>query len=283
MHRIIRMEIRFLLFIKVIIILFLYPGRSFSQNSDTKLDSSKLAKKYIEAIRIENPPKVDGILDEPFWQTLPVAGDFVEYGPRNGTEPYFKTEVRFAYDDIALYASAIMFDPHTDSIFNQLGKRDQIEQLMTDYLSFDILPYDDDLNMYEFKVSPGNLQNDCKYSAVGQDISWDAVWESATSITDSGWIIEIKIPYSALRFPKAENQVWGINMWRNNLRKREYSTWSWVDNKTQDIFKYYGKLVGMKNIKPPLRLSFSPYLSGYVEKNPGKDWSYFIKGGMDVK
>jgi hypothetical protein len=177
-----------------------------------------------------------------------------------------------------------MFDPAPDSLFKQLGKRDQIEQLTTDYLSFDILPYDDDLNMYEFKVTPGNLQNDCKYSAVGQDITWDAVWESATQIIDSGWVIEIKIPFSALRFPKNENQVWGINMWRNNQRKQEYSTWSWVDNKTQDIFRYYGKLVGMKNIKPPLRLSFSPYLSGYVEKNPdNKAWSYFFRGGMDVK
>jgi hypothetical protein len=271
-------------FLPVFGVLIFFSTTARSQNGESKLDSARLAKKNIEAIRIDTPPKIDGILDEPFWQTLPVATDFVEYSPRNGTKPVFNTEVRFAYDDVALYASAIMFDPIPDSIFNQLGKRDQIEQLMTDYLSFDILPYDDDLNMYEFKVSPGNLQNDCKYSAVGQDITWDAVWESATQIIDSGWVIEIKIPFSALRFPKIENQVWGINMWRNNLRKREYSTWSWVDNKTQDIFRYYGKLVGMKNIKPPLRLSFSPYLSGYVEKNPDNDkWSYFFRGGMDVK
>ena len=284
MHRWITPGFRLLILSKIIIVLLLCPGKLYPQNAEAKLDSARLAKKYIEAIRIEVPPKIDGILDESFWQTLPVADDFVEYSPRNGTEPLFNTEVRFAYDDVALYASAIMFDPNPDSIFNQMGKRDQIEQLMTDYLSFDILPYDDDLNMYEFKVSPGNLQNDCKYSAVGQDISWDAVWESATSITDSGWIIEIKLPYSALRFPKIENQVWGINMWRNNLRKREYSTWSWVDNKTQDIFRFYGKLTGIKNIKPPLRLSFSPYLSGYVEKDASKkDWSYFFRGGMDVK
>jgi hypothetical protein len=276
--------VRILALLQIIVSLLLYAGRVYPQNGETRLDSLKLAKKQIEAIRIDTPPKIDGNLDEAFWQTLPVARDFVEYSPRNGTNPLFDTEVRFAYDDVALYACAIMHDPAPDSIFNQLGKRDQIEQLMTDYLSFDILPYDDDLNMYEFKVSPGNLQNDCKYSAVGQDVTWDAVWESATKITDSGWIIELKIPFSALRFPKIENQVWGINMWRNNLRKREYSTWSWVDNKTQDIFRFYGKLVGMKNIKPPLRLSFSPYVSGYVEKKPDNDqWSYFFRGGMDVK
>lgn len=275
---------RFLALWQIIVFFSLLADPLYSQNAEGRLDSAKLAIKQIEAIRILTPPKIDGILDEPFWKTLPVATDFVVYTPRNGTLPVFNTEVRFAYDDVALYASAIMFDPHTDSIFKELGKRDQIEQLVTDYISFDILPYNDDLNMYEFKVNPQNLQNDCKYSAVGQDITWDAVWESAAKITDSAWIVEIKIPYSALRFPKIENQVWGINMWRNNQRRNEFSTWSYVDNKTMNIFRYYGKLVGIKNIKPPLRLSFSPYVSGYVEKNPEfKNWSYFFRGGLDLK
>ncbi|MEI6898461.1 MAG: DUF5916 domain-containing protein [Bacteroidota bacterium] len=267
------------------IILFLSLSEIlFSQVVEKRLDSLQLSKKHIEAVRIAIPPKIDGVLDESFWNSVPAANDFVEYSPRNRTSPLFKTEVRFAYDDAALYASAIMFDPHPDSICRQMGKRDQIEQLTTDYISFDILPYDDDLNMYEFKVSPANLQNDCKYSAIGQDITWDAVWESATSINDSSWIVEIKIPWSALRFPKTEIQQWGINMWRNNMRKQEYSTWSWVDNKTQDIFRYYGKLVGIRNIKPPLRLSFTPYLSGYLEKTPeSKNWSWFLRGGLDLK
>jgi hypothetical protein len=275
---------KFLVLYQLILLLILPVVQVFSQNGEPKLDSSALAKKQIRATRIVTPPKIDGNLDEPFWNTLPVASDFVEYAPRNGTKPVFNSEVRFAYDDEALYISAFMFDPAPDSIFRQLGKRDQIEQLTTDYISFDILPYDDDLNMYEFKVSPGNLQNDCKYSAIGQDITWDAVWESAAKITDSGWVAEVKIPFSALRFPKIENQVWGINMWRNNQRRQEYSTWSWVDNKSQEIFRYYGKLVGMSNIKPPLRLSISPYVSGYVEKNPdSKNWSYFFRGGLDLR
>ena len=102
--------------------------------------------------------------------------------------------------------------------------------------------------MYEFKVNPSGVQNDCKYSMLGQDITWDAVWESAMSINDSSWVLELKFPYSALRFPKIENQEWGINMWRNFYRRQEYSTWSWVNNNTQNIFKYYGRLVGISNI-----------------------------------
>jgi hypothetical protein len=254
------------------------------QNQAIPPDSSFLAKKSIEAVRITAPPKIDGNLDEPFWKTLPVAGDFVEYTPRNGIPAQVRTEARFAYDDMALYIGAMLYDPHPDSIFMEMGKRDQIESLATDYISFDILPYNDQLNMYEFKVSPANLQNDCKYSAVGQDITWDAVWESATKITDSGWIVEVRIPYSALRFTGEKEQVWGFNMWRNLYRRQEFSTWTFVDNTTMDIFRFYGTLEGIRDINPPVRLSFSPYATGYIDKNPDqKKWSYFVRGGMDLK
>jgi hypothetical protein len=246
-------------------------------------DSTILAKKSIKAIRIATPPKIDATLNEPFWSECPVADKFVVYSPGNGTQPRYPSEIRFAYDDLALYISAVLFDDHPDSICKELGKRDQVEALNTDYISFDILPYNDQLNMYEFKVTPGNLQNDCKYTAVGVDPNWNAVWESAAKILDSCWVAEIKIPWSALRFPKVDKQVWGINMWRNFHRKQEFSTWTFVNNQTDEIFKYYGTLTGIDSIQPPLRLSLSPYLSGYVTKDPQQDWSYFIRGGLDLR
>lgn len=262
----------------------LYAFSIQAQQSNVRLDSTMLKRKNIDALRIANPPKIDGNLNESLWKTLPVAGQFVEYNPRNGTAPTFQTEIRFAYDDVALYISAIMFDPAPDSIRMELGRRDQIEQLATDYISFDILPYNDQLTMYEFKLSPQNIQGDCKYSAVGQDYNWDAVWESSTRINDSGWIAEVKIPYSALRFPKMETQVWGINMWRNLYRYQEYSTWCYVDNKTNEIFRFYGTVTGMRNVDAPLRLAFSPYITGYIEKDPAlKNWSYYARGGLDLK
>ena len=269
----------------LLLTLFLvFTCRISGQGLHGTLDSSRLQRKTIEAVRIKNPPRIDGIPDDLVWKMAPAATDFVEYTPRNATEAPYATEIRFVYDDVALYALAIMYDPHPDSIFKELGRRDQIEQLATDYISFDILPYNDGLNMYEFKVTPDGLQNDCKYSAIGQDVNWDAVWESAAKITDSAWIVEIKLPYSALRFPKVDKQVWGINMWRNFYRKHEWSTWCFVDNKMQDIFKYYGELTGIDNINPPLRLSLTPYVSGYIQKDPGTDrFSSFARGGMDAR
>jgi hypothetical protein len=274
-------------YFRVVFIFFFFSSilsTSFARNVHSVHDSLFMAKKTIRAIRISTPVKIDAIMDEPFWKECPVASDFVEYSPRNGTVPPVSTEVRFVYDDEALYIFAIMHDPHPDSICKELGKRDQVESLTTDYISFDLLPYNDGLNMFELKVTPSGLQNDCKYSAIGTDITWDAVWENASKITDQGWVAEVKLPFSALRFPKIENQVWGFNMWRNFHRVNEWSTWSWVDNKDNNIFGYYSQLVGISKIKPPVRLSFSPYLSGYVEKTPEKkNESYFLRGGLDLR
>ncbi len=133
------------------------PSILVAQDAFSVLDSAKLTRKNIEAVRISTPPKIDGHPDETFWKNIKPARDFVEYAPRNGTLPSLPTEIRFAYDDQALYILALMFDNHPDSICKQLGRRDQIEGLNTDYISFDILPYNDGLNMFEFKVSPANF------------------------------------------------------------------------------------------------------------------------------
>ncbi|NVO18342.1 MAG: carbohydrate binding family 9 domain-containing protein [Bacteroidetes bacterium] len=241
-------------------------------------------KKNYEASYISMPPKIDGKLDDKVWENLPVAGNFIVYAPYNGSSPANQTRVKLAYDNDAVYIAAEMLDSHPDSICKEFGKRDQVESLNTDYISFDILPYNDGLNMYEFKVTPANLQNDCKYSAIGTDLNWDAVWESATLITDSSWIAEVRIPWSALRFPRIAEQKWGFNLWRNFQRRREFSTWSYIDNQDQDIFKYYGTITGIRNIDPPVRLSITPYVAGYIENSPEvTGWKYSGRGGLDLK
>ena len=271
-------------FILILTFCFVFFRTGFAQELTTDEDSSFLVKKTMYGSRITTPPKIDGILDDPVWETLPVTSSFVQYAPYNGTPPVFETFVRIGYDDVALYAGIFMRDPHPDSILRELGRRDQIDELNTDYISIDILPYNDGLNMYEFKISACGIQGDGKYSAVGQDRNWDAVWESAVHISDSGWNAEIKIPYSALRFPKTEEQVWGINIWRNLHRYREYSTWTYIPNNVEEILMYYGELKGIEKIKPPVRLSITPYLGAYIENHPGsKKWTPFIRGGMDLR
>ncbi|KAF0190357.1 MAG: hypothetical protein FD166_3819, partial [Bacteroidetes bacterium] len=114
------------------------------------------------------------------------------------------------------------------------------------------------------------------------DDSWNAVWESKVCRNDKGWIAEIRIPYSALRFPKKPVQEWGINFSRMTRRYSEFSHWSPINVKEQGFVHQCGLLKGISDIDSPLRLSLYPYISSYLDNYGGSN-SYSINGGADIK
>ncbi len=129
------------------------------------------------------------------------------------------------------------------------------------------------------------MQGDAKLSG-SADITWDAVWESKVSIKKDGWVAEIKIPFSAIRFSKSSIQTWGIQFTSFSRTTNETATWSPDDPSINGMINKWGSWNGIKNISPPPRLSFLPYLSGGVKTSPvsGNNISEYLKsGGMDVK
>ncbi len=241
------------------------------------------AKKKANAIRVTEAPRIDGVLDEAAWKDAPVASDFTEYIPYNDRPGVYRTEVRFLYDNTALYVGAIMYDPSPDSILVQKGLRDT-DGLNADQFGFSISPFNDGVNAFVFFQYASDVQMDYKISSNSTDLSWDAVWESKAKITKEGWIAEFKIPFSAIRFPKKAVQEWGFNCSRDVRRYRERSSWNRIDKKVDGVVNQQGLLEGIENVKPPLRLSLSPYLSGYVEKNPeNTNWQFTGNYGADLK
>ncbi len=244
-------------------------------------------RKRIEAFKVSTPPEIDAVLDEKVWKNVPAATGFFQLSPYNGKSPTHKTEVKFIYDNNAIYIGAMLFDSAPDSILTELSVRDDAG--MTDYFGVYIDPFNDALNSFGFFVTSRGVQIDKKLIGDndddrGSDDSWDAVWESEVKIIDIGWVIEMRIPYSALRFPKKDIQHWGINIHRNLKRYREISTWNLIDKEVAGMNAQAGELTGIKNITPPLRLSFVPYVSGYVESDPeSSSWGYSYKGGLDIK
>jgi len=238
-------------------------------------------RKETVALKVQHEPVIDGKLDESFWMQTVAAKDFVQNEPNNGLPSNYQTHVHIVYSNYAIYIGALMFDPSPDSIMKQMSRRDELGQ--TDYFGISIDPFNDGLNGYTFVVSSGNIQFDALQSQE-EDPSWDAVWNSEVSITDEGWVAEIEIPYSALRFPKKPVQKWGINMARNVQRTREKSFWNHVDAKIDGYLKQSGQLLGIENIEPPIRLSLTPYLAGYVQKNQNiESFDYSLRGGLDLK
>ncbi len=245
-------------------------------------------KKKLSATRTTVSPKIDGLLDDAAWANAPIASDFIELRPVPGRveSKEGRTEIKMIYDDYAIYVSARMYD-NPDSVVHELVSRDQIGN--ADFVGVIFDTFLDGVNGYGFFVTAAGVQFDAKYSLIGgEDENWNAVWESSVKLDDKGWTAEIKIPYSALRFSSKVMQNWGMNVTRKRTGKNRQTFWNNVDPKVDGFVNQSGILEGLENIKAPLRLSFSPYIStlisNYPYNSPGvKNTQASINGGMDVK
>ncbi|TRX65836.1 DUF5916 domain-containing protein [Carboxylicivirga sp. M1479] len=242
-------------------------------------------KKNTIATYIDTPIKIDGQLSESYYQNNRGAVDFVQLEPYNGSPAMQPSEVWYFYDQQAIYVGAMLYDSAPDSIYNYLSERDDIG--MSDYFGVYIDPYNEGQLSYGFYLTPAGVQTDIKAIKSDrdrEDSNWDAVWESKTRITEEGWVIEMRIPYSAIRFPEKDVHLWGLNMFRNIRRYNSNSSWNFIDRNVSGWIHQQGELSGIESIKPPARLSFSPYLATYLERNEYSDETNFIyKGGLDLK
>ena len=125
-------------------------------------------------------------------------------------------------------------------------------------------------------------QMDCLATEGTEDYSWDAIWQSSVKITDSGWEVEMRIPYAAFRFPKSKSQNWGINFMREIKRKNQKYTWNYINNRIGSVLTQSGKLEGIENINPPTRLFLIPYTSAYYQKDRFES-DKILKAGLDIK
>ena len=270
----------------LIIILSLFSLGLFGQNVENK---TLLSTRTSENI------KIDGVLDENTWAMAPIASGFsrTEQQPEGMLSQ--KSVVKVLYDDKALYIGAELLDTHPDSILKELSERDRVQN--ADWFAVIIDTYQDGINGLSFGLTASGVQIDGKYSAGDNgtnpfntgDPNWDAVWASKVQITERGWIVEMEIPFSALRFPKSELQSWNINFCRSIRRTREMGFWNKVDPNILSMMQQNGSLTGIKNIKAPVRLSGTPFLAGYIQNQydrngtPKSSWGRSFNGGMDVK
>jgi hypothetical protein len=238
----------------------------------------------IQAWRIEGQPVIDGDLDDPAWQAVGQfhSGPFIQTSPENGAPSSQKTEIRIAYTDFAIYVGAMLFDEEPGQILREFGIRDSGER-NSDMFAVAFDTYDKQQNAFAFLVSAAGVQTDIFLTPNGDDVSWNAVWKSAVKIHDNGWAVEMEIPYSALRFAKQDEQVWGINFQRILKRKQETAFWNHVDASVNGLVNQFGKLRGLRGIAPPPRIQFTPYVSGYLVKGTDGQVSSSVNGGMDLK
>lgn len=258
-------------------------GTTLAQIDSTSIVIKIIKKEVIKAIKVAEKPKIDGILDDEVYKNaMPFEGKFYQMSPDNGAPGSYETKVIVVYTDYGLYVAAQMYDPDPSTVPQELGKRDDLGKNV-DMFGFVIDPVNKGQNGFNYIVTAAGVQADAVASQ-NDDWNWDAVWKSAVDFNKDGWAVEMEIPYSAIRFPKHEVGDWGINFYRASKRLNEESTWNFVNQEVDGFINQSGTLSGLENLTPPLRLSFSPYLSGAVSYDGEADvFSSSYAGGMDLK
>jgi hypothetical protein len=250
------------------------------------LSVQSFAQRTLQTQRITTAPKIDGFINEPEWNLMTPADSFINNSPDFGKPASKKTLVWVIYDDEAIYVAARLFE-NPNEIRKQLTGRDNEQRQDVDFFSVLFDTYNDNQNAFQFTVTSRNVQSDVRISLASQrDYSWDAVWESRVKFVEDGWQLEMKIPYISLRFSKADIQKWGVNFNRFSRKNNESTYWNPINPNVDGFVNQFGDLEGISQIKPPLRLSFLPYISTGYRSSPAGDQrnnDWLRSGGMDVK
>jgi len=249
----------------------------------------------------DSPIAIDANLNEASWQQSPVVSDFIQFEPDDGIASARKTEVRILFGKDDLYIGATMCD-NQENIENNLGRRDEYNR--ADWFMVSIDSYFNRKTANTFAVNAAGVQLDGQQDdnkklstyevnpllPVGLDASWDAIWFSDVRITDNGWIAEIRIPYSMLRYSRNELQTWGIHFKRRIPKLGEISEWPYIPrNERTNLVSGYGKITEIKGIDPRRNIQVRPYVLAGLdlfenENVPGKT-AHRLKydAGGDIK
>ena len=210
------------------------------------------------AVRASHAPVLDGKDDDAVWASAQLIDGFRVFDPTEDGDPHFKTEAKVAYDDRNLYVFVRAFDPHPDSIVSKLSRRD--ERTESDQIKVMIDSYHDRRSGYEFAVNPAGVKRDYyTFNDGDEDGSWDAVWYVATRIDSLGWTAEFRIPFSQLRYAKADVHTFGLLINRDVARTSERVSWPVFRRSKTGIASQFGEVSGIQGIAAPRRLEVAPY------------------------
>lgn len=229
--------------------------------SSTLFSQNLLPKKHIHAIKTIEQIYIDGKLHESVWSSAQSATDFVQFFPHPGEASERQTKVHILYDDEALYIGAQLFD-EMEKVDKDLSERDDIR--ISDWFGISFDTYQDGRNGFEFRLSAAGVQADFLINTYFDD--WDAVWESAVYHGNDQWTLEMKIPFSELRFINDADKEWQVNFSRKTQRDQELAYWNPVDPLENGVLRQGGILRINALVDTPLNLSATSYAAGTTEK-----------------
>ena len=235
-----------------------------------------------EVIRAEQPPTVDGRLDEALWRGLAPITDFVQREPEQGGSPSFRTEIRIAFDTEALYIGARCDQPRETLRIQNLRRDFEAEQ--NDALGFAIDGFLDQRNAVVFEVTPGGNQRDLEVlDGSTENVAWDVRWRARTTVDDDGWQAELAIPWRNLRYRPGTDEL-GLIVTRSIRHRNESLSFPPVPRAVSSYrMAYAARLTGLSVPASGRNVTFNPYLLYGAEDRRGSSRSSDVEAGGELK
>ncbi len=228
-------------------------------------------------------PVIDGHLNDPAWKRAKWDNDFTQFEPYDGKAPSQKTAFKVLYDNNNLYVGIRCFDTDPSKIEKILSRRDKTDG---DWVGVGIDSYHDKLTGFVFSANAVGVKWDGKFTNDDKiDATWDPVWYVKTSIDSLGWVAEMRIPLSQLRFAKTENHVWGFQIIRKIYRLQELDLWSPQSKSESGWVSHWGELTGIDNIHPKKEVALTPYALAKLtteQKQPGNPFATGVTPGYSL-
>jgi hypothetical protein len=238
------------------------------------------SKRVYTAKRV-NPhsPTIDGLLNDPAWETAPWGSDFIQREPYEGQNPSQNTAFKILYDDKNLYIGIRAYDTEPGKIARRMSRRDSTDG---DWVEVNIDSYHDFQTAFSFAVNAEGVKSDTTITGDGDqyNTSWDPIWYVKTSVDEKGWTAEMQIPFNQLRFADRDQQVWGLQLSRQLFRKQEHSNWQFIPKDAAGWVHNFGELRGISGIKPRRQVEITPYTVGKLERFEKEEGNPFATGRL---
>jgi hypothetical protein len=242
--------------------------------------------------RAKGPITIDGNLNDEGWRDAVRVEKWYEVDPGDNTEPPVKSAAYMTYDDRFFYVGYDFQDPDPKRILAPYSDRDNLPGNV-DFGGLFLDTRNEGHTAYEFQVSAHNIQFDAVLddNGGGENSSPDFFWESAAHINDHGWTLEIRIPFSSLRYRKADPQTWGIMLFRNYTRgfRRQIASVK-LPRGSQCMVCHEGAVAGLTGLPSGGHLVAAPYVSAGQAAHPAGNLGtplvndpFDHKIGLDVK
>ena len=251
----------------------------------------------VRAIRLDEGIRLDGVLDEPIYETVPAITGFIQQVPDIGAPATERTEAWIMFDDTNVYVAGRLHEsvPESQWVANEM-RRDTSQLRQNDTFTAFFDTFYDRRNGFNFYTNPLGARADQQFTNEGNpNADWNPVWDVRTGRFDGGWTVEMEIPFKTLRYRSEPPYLWGIQLRRAIRRKNEWVYLTRLPisagggSGSAGIFRVSaaGTLVGLEPPPASRNLEIKPYAIGGVTTDLTASPSIVDEGsgdaGIDIK